>query len=291
MLLLQLLVNGLATASLAAPTAMGFALILGVHRFWHLAHGAVFVWTCYLTYLVVSAAPFWVGAALAPIIGAAVGLAVDTVVYRALRARRTSGLVMLVGSLGVYIAATNTAAAIFGFDPRVPRGGSLNGRVVSGSVTVTQLQVAMAVAGVVSLAAVVGLLATRGVGLQTRAVLADPEMAAIVGVRLPRIQLISMGVGSALLGWPALLTTVDTGADPTSGLNVVLIAAIAAIIGGMTSVTGAYLGALLVGVASTVPLAYISPAWQQVIAFAILIIFMLVRPTGFFGNVIWKARV
>lgn len=290
MLTLQLLINGLAAGALAAPVAMGFSLILGVQRFWHLAHGAVYVWVTYIGYLILRAVPLWIGLAAAPLVGAALGVILEVTLYSGLRARGTSPLVMFVGSLGVYIAATNVAALVFGFDPKIADQSALSGAVLSGSLTITVLQVAMVVVGVASLLAMMGTLATRGVGLEVRAMLADTDMASLIGVRIRRTRVFCMAVGSALLAIPAMLTMVSTGADPNAGLNVVLIAAIAAIVGGLGSVVGAFFGALIIGVASTVPLAYISTQWQQAIAFGILVVMMLVRPTGFSGQVIWKTR-
>lgn len=292
MLELQLLVDGLAVGSLGAGLAMGFTLILGVHRFWHLAHGAVYVWASYAAYLLLSPMrlPLLAGFLLIPLIAGVLGGLLELAVYRQLRTRRVHPMVMLLASMGTYIAASNLAGLIFGFDPRVPTAPMLEHSYQFGSLSVTLIQVLSVVLGLVSFILMLLILNGTRAGMEMRATILDEDMAKVVGVHPVRTRLLSMMLGSALVGWPALLTAVQTGVEPSIGLDAVLIAAVAAIVGGLGSVEGAYLGALLVGVAQMLPLAILPTQWQNAIVFVVLIVVVLIRPTGIFGRTLWSAR-
>jgi branched-chain amino acid transport system permease protein len=292
MLELQLFVNGLAVGSLGAGLAMGFTLILGVHRFWHLAHGAVYLWAAYLTYILLATLglPFLAVFILIPLIAGTLGGLLELTIYHYLRVRRVHPTVMLLASMGVYIAASNFAGLLFGFDPRVPVTPTLDHAYQVGAISFTLVEILAVLLGLLSFGLLQFILGRTRVGLEMRATMLDEDMATVVGAHLSRARLLSMVLGSALVGWPALLQTVDTGVQPSIGLNAVLIAAVAAIAGGLGSVEGAYLGALLVGVAEMLPLAVLPTEWQSATAFIVLIIFVLIRPTGFFGRTLWSAR-
>jgi branched-chain amino acid transport system permease protein len=292
MLELQLFVNGLAVGSLGAGLAMGFTLILGVHRFWHLAHGAVYLWAAYFTYLLLSTLrlPLLAVFILIPLVAGALGGLLDLVIYQYLWVRRVHPMVMLLASMGAYIAASNLAALLFGFDPKVSAAPVLDHSYLFASISITLIQMLAIVLGGVSFVLVRLILDRTRAGLEMRATILDEDMAQVVGAHPFRTRLLSIMLGSALVGWPALLTAVDTGVEPSIGLDAVLIAAVAAIVGGLGSVEGAYLGALLVGIAQMLPLAVLPTQWQSAIVFVVLIIFVLIRPTGFFGRTLWSAR-
>jgi branched-chain amino acid transport system permease protein len=212
MLELQLLVDGLAIGSLSAGLAMGFTLILGVHRFWHLAHGAVYLWAAYTSYVLLSTVGLPVVAVflLVPIIAGALGAVLELAVYRHLRNRRVHPMVMLLASMGAYIAASNLAGMIFGFDPRVPVVPALQHSFYFGSISLTLIQVLSMIVGLVSLGAAYLILTHTWVGLEMRATILDDTMALVVGVHPLRTRLLSMVLGSALVGWPALLVAIDS---------------------------------------------------------------------------------
>jgi len=292
MLELQLLIDGLAVGSLGAGLAMGFTLILGVHRFWHLAHGAVYVWAAYAAYILLSPLqlPLLIVFLLAPVMAGVFGGLLELGIYHHLRTRHVHPMVMLLASMGAYIAASNLVGLIFGFDPRVPAAPVLEHSYQYGSISITLIQVLSIVLGLVSFAFMLLILDRTRAGLEIRATILDADMAKVVGSHPFRTQLVSMILGSALVGWPALLTAVQAGVQPSIGLDAVLIAAVAAIVGGLGSVQGAYLGALLVGVAQMLPLAVLPTQWQDAIVFVVLIVFVLIRPTGFFGRTLWSTR-
>jgi branched-chain amino acid transport system permease protein len=117
-------------------------------------------------------------------------------------------------------------------------------------------------------------------GKAIRALESDPEMTEIVGIDPVYIRLLVYGVGSALAGVSGILATMDMGIDPNSGIMALLIAVIAVIVGGIGNYSGTALAGLLLGIAENMGIWKIPSEWKSSIAFGILVIFILFRPTG-----------
>lgn len=120
-------------------------------------------------------------------------------------------------------------------------------------------------------------------GKAMRAVADDPIAASVVGIYPEKIILIAFLTGSILAGAAGILISLETNIEPTMGLNAILKGIIASIIGGIGSVPGAFLGGLFLGIAENLGIYKIQAGWKDAIAFAILILFLLLRPGGIFG--------
>jgi branched-chain amino acid transport system permease protein len=116
-------------------------------------------------------------------------------------------------------------------------------------------------------------------------------MAEVVGIDVDQVRLLTFILGSALAAPAAVLVAADTGAHPEMGLTATLIAAVSVVVGGLGSLPGAFVGALIVGLAQNVGVWKVSSAWQQAIAFGLLLAFILFRPTGVFGRRLWRSHV
>lgn len=121
-------------------------------------------------------------------------------------------------------------------------------------------------------------------GKAMRAVSDDPIAANVVGINPERIILTSFAIGSALAGVAGILISFETNIEPTMGFSALLKGIIASIIGGIGSIPGAVLGGFFLGLAENLGIWKISAGWKDCIAFAILIIFLLLRPRGILGN-------
>jgi len=121
-------------------------------------------------------------------------------------------------------------------------------------------------------------------GKAMRAVSDDPVAANVVGINPEKIIMGSFALGSALAGAAGILISYETNIEPTMGLNALLKGIIASIIGGIGSIPGAVLGGFFLGLAENLGIWKISAGWKDAISFAVLIIFLLVRPGGILGS-------
>jgi len=128
-------------------------------------------------------------------------------------------------------------------------------------------------------------------GRAMRAVSNDPDLANISGINSNKVILTSFAIGSALVGIAGILVSLDVDMTPTMGMNALMMGVVAMIVGGVGSIWGIVLGSLLLALAQNLGVWYISSQWQDAIAFAILLIFLLFKPEGFFGKKLKKAAV
>ena len=124
-----------------------------------------------------------------------------------------------------------------------------------------------------------------------RAVANDSELARVAGIESDKIILLTFALGSALAGIAGILVALDVDMTPTMGMNALMMGVVAVIIGGVGSIPGIALGALLLGMAQHLGVWFISSQWQDAIAFVILLLFLLFRPQGFLGKKVKTATL
>jgi branched-chain amino acid transport system permease protein len=292
-LVLQLLATGLVVGSLYALCALGWGLIYGTTLHFHVAHGAVFTLAAYFAYVgqKVLHLPLGVACVLAVAGAALAGLLIDLLVYQRLEARGAVRTTVFIASLGVLIVLENLVALLFGSDPLRMDVGRLSNAVEIGPVFLTSLHLvtlALALAGYLALMAF--LTHTRA-GRAVRAVSSSPEMARTVGIDLGRIQLLTYALGSAVSAPAGILVALDVGAEPYRGTQFVLLASVGVILGGIGSIPGALLGGLFIGLLENLGVWQIPSEWQSAISFGVFLVFIVVRPRGFFGRRIQSAEI
>jgi branched-chain amino acid transport system permease protein len=285
-LLLQSFVNALASGGLFALFGLSFGLIYSTTQILHFAHGAIYVCAAYIFYLAyVSANWPFAPATVVCIAGAGLlGWATMRLLYRPLIARRTSGAMVMIASLGLYIAVENIIVLAFGNSSRVVSKGSVQTGFDFGSVYVTPLQVVtLAVSLAVTL--LLFLLITRSkLGRGLRAIADNANVADLIGIDVERLQQTVFAIGSMVLAIAAILNASDIGISPGMGLPVVLVATVAAIVGGANSIFAGIAGGFLIGAIQSFGVIWIDPRWQNLLIFLTLIAILIVRPTGMFGT-------
>jgi branched-chain amino acid transport system permease protein len=283
MLFLQLLANGIIAGSVYALLGMGFGIIYSATRTFHFAHGAVYSMAGYLAFHfhVLWHLPLGLSIALALLGAILLGIGIEGLIYKPLRGVGASSMEILLSSLGLFILLTNLMIILWRSDPRVlPVAEAVRKGVSLGGIWVTYLQLIIIA---ISIALWAGLLAfsqRTKLGKAIRALESDPEMTEMVGIDPVYMRFLVYGIGSALAGVSSVLATMDTGIDPNSGIMALLIAVIAVIVGGIGNYSGTALAGLLLGVAENMGIWKIPSEWKSSIAFGILVIFILARPTG-----------
>jgi branched-chain amino acid transport system permease protein len=283
----QIITNSIIAGSVYALIAMGFSLIYGTTKFFNLTHGVL---TAVGGYVVLYASsslnlPLPVAIVLGIAVAALVGWGTEIMIYRPLRNRKASSMVLLVASLGAFTALQALVAILFGsaFRTLVSLVGERQLFHI-GTASITDIQIVIVILSVLTLVGFWMLLTKTQLGRAIRAVSDDEEVSKIVGINTDRIIGIVFFIGSALAGLVGIMVGFDTGIYPTMGLWLLLKGVIAAIVGGMGNVYGAFLGAFLLGFAENFGILYISSEWKDAIAFAILIVFLLWRPQGILGK-------
>jgi len=290
---MQYILNGLFTSAVVVLIALGFNIIYSTTRFFHFAHGIVFTAAAYFVYAfyILLKLPFTLSVGLAILLSAGLGCLIDRAVYRPLRQRKSSSLVLLLASLGVYIVLQNLISLFFGDDTKSIRSGVVKEGLNVFGARITPIQITIIVVSIVLMIGLVLLLKRTKLGKAIRAVSGDPELANICGINSERIILYVFAIGSALAGVAGILVSLDVDMNPTMGMRFLMMGMVAVIIGGVGSITGTALGALLLGMAQHLGVWKISSQWQDAIAFVILLIFLLFKPEGFLGKKVKKATV
>jgi branched-chain amino acid transport system permease protein len=281
----QLFANGLATGSLYALSALGFGLIYNTTRVFHIAYGAVYTVSAYLLFALWTQYKIPLGIALiiASILTILLGILIDIHVYQPLLRQSSSFLIVMISSLAVYIITVNIIVLIFGNEIKVLRSGVAT-TFSLGQVILSGIQILQIVAFAFVFFTLVLFLKWTNFGKIIRAMRDNPDLLSLMGIDLQKVRWLIFGLGSLLAGLAAMLQALDVGIDPNIGMSAVLIAAVAVIIGGVGILEAPAFGGLLLGVLQSVVIWQASGRWQEAVTFALLILFLLFKPEGIFGQ-------
>ena len=286
----QLLINALITSSIFILIAVSFSIIYQTTRFFHFAHAIVFTSGSYFTYLFHKLIhyPLYVAIPIAIIMSAILGFGIEVCIYKRLRKKNASSMVLLLASLGMYIVLQNIISMLFGDDTKSIRSGVVREGLPVFGARITPLQIMIICTSIVLVVLISLWLKKSSIGKAMRAVANDAELADISGIDSEKVFHWTFTLGSALAGMAGILLALDVDMTPTMGMNALMMGVVAVLIGGVGSIPGVALGALLLAIAQHVGVWMISSQWQDAIAFIILFIFLLFRPQGFFGRKIKK---
>jgi len=290
---MQFVINGIVAGALYSLVALGFSLIFSTARFFHFAHGALYCVAAYLAYFYASVLgwPLWVAIPCAVGGCAFLGGLVELAVYRPLRHRRASSDILLVASLGLFIALQNLISLAFGDATKLLRSGPIKEGVLFLGARITPIQIGTVIAAAICITVLDSVLRFSGAGKKIRAVADDSELGQILGVDTDRVVLGVFTSGSLLAGVAAILAGFDSDITPLMGFSALFMSVVAAIVGGVGSIGGAALGGLLVGLTQQFVAATLSTRWQEVCVFVLLIVFLIVRPEGILGKPLGKAKI
>jgi branched-chain amino acid transport system permease protein len=285
--LAQFAVNGIVAGSVYALIALGFALIFTASRVFHFAHGGVYTFSAFAGYtaLVTLHLGLVAGFLAAVAVAALLGVLINVLLYEPMKAGGVSPFVAMISSFGVLIVITNVTAMIWGSNPVVLSPGGQTTVHRFGPVYTTDAQL-LIVGLTVVLAALLWVFFRRmRLGIAIRALGNDSELAEVVGMPARRLRNIGFAVGSGLAGVSAILIGLNVGIiDSNMGTDVILMATVAMIIGGLGNVGAAAAGGFVLGMVQNLAIWKIESKWQMAISFAILILVLLFRPSGLFGD-------
>ncbi len=297
---LQQLINGFAQGSIYALIALGYTMVFGVLRFINFAHGDVFMLGAFAglylgpkTLKLFGDGPSYGGATavllMSMLICAVIGIVIERLCYRPLRARPK--LTVLITAIGVSLFLENAGQFVFGADPKsfpelitdraleIPEAwGQVSG------LTITIGQIIVVGVTLVLLFGIRHIVVHTRMGMAMRALSFNPTAAALMGINNDIVISFTFGLGSALAGAAGILISIQQPSiDPLMGVNAGLKAFVAAVLGGIGNLPGAALGGVLIGVIEALVVGYVSPTYRDAIVFGVLILILLVKPTGLLG--------
>ncbi len=287
-MILQFLINGLITGILYSLLAIGFALVYNTTRIFHIAAAALFV---------VAAYAFWffavtlginviVSALLATTLTMGMSLLTEISVYRPLKKKKASNNVAMIASIGMITVLINLIAMFFGNETKVI-DNSIQPTFTLGSIIITTPQLYQLTIGSVILIAFVIFIRNRN-GVILQALSEDDVLFETLGYSQKKTRTVVFLISGIFIAAASCLTVYDVGMNPNMGMNILINAMVAMIIGGSGRFNACILGGLLLGMLQSLVVYQFASNWQNAITFIVLLLFLFLRPQGLAG---YKQRV
>ena len=281
------LINGISLGSIYAVIALGYTLVYGIAKMLNFAHGDIIMVGGYVIFYSMTSFQInpYISVLLAVIACTVLGIVIEKITYKPLR--QATSLSVLITAIGVSYFLQNSALLLFGEKPvnftsvvNIPSISLFDGQIVITGETI--------VAIIISILIVVGLSLFIKKTKSGRAMLAvseDKDAAQLMGININRTISLTFAIGAGLAAIAgALLCSAYPTLQNTTGAMPGIKAFVAAVFGGIGSVPGAMIGGILIGVIEILGRAYISPQLSDAIVFAVLILVLIVKPTGLLGK-------
>lgn len=281
------LVNGISLGSVYALIALGYTMVYGIAKMLNFAHGDVIMiggYTVFVTFSQMGMNPF-LSLLISVVVCTVLGVVIERLAYKPLRT--ASPLAVLITAIGVSYLLQNVALLIFGADTKaftsvvnVPALSLFDGKlIISGETIVT------VIVCIVIMIALTSFIKYTKAGKAMLAVSEDKGAAQLMGINVNGTIALTFAIGSALAAVAGvLLCSAYPSLTPYTGSMPGIKAFVAAVFGGIGSIPGAFLGGILLGVIECLSKAYISSQLSDAIVFGVLIVVLLVRPTGILGK-------
>lgn len=313
-------IDGIAKGSIYGLIALGYTLVYGVLRLINFAHSEVFM----VGTFAVLAVWTWLGVASNPPLALAIvylllglmaavvasggtALAIERIAYRPLRRKNAPPLIFLITAIGLSLVLVEVFGQLLPdlagrlFPDLFGRPRQLIGMptiitqapaITIGDTTITNTQLIVIASAVVMMIGLDQFINRTRYGRGVRAVAQNPETAALMGVNQDRVIMLIFVLGGIMAGAAALLWSMRFGSTiNTVGFVLGLKAFTAAVLGGIGNLRGALVGGLVLGVVETYTATLYSSNWEDVVAFIVLVVVLMFRPTGILGESLGKARV
>jgi branched-chain amino acid transport system permease protein/neutral amino acid transport system permease protein len=281
--ILQIVVYGIVLGCIISLGAIGVSLIFGILRFAHFAHGDLMTVGAYFALfgVAVLGLPMPIVFPLAMIACALVAAGIDRILYRPLR--RASPIIMLISSVGTALMLRSLVQIFWGPDNKIYQAGiELPISLLGLKIKPTQVTIVL---GALALVVLLHLFLHRTkMGKAMRALSDNMDLARISGINTERVIFWTWVIAAMLAAAGGIFLGMDTRLNPIMGWRILLPVFAAAILGGIGSFYGAIVGGLVIGIVQELSTLFLSPAYKPAVAFAIMVVMLIVRPRGIFGG-------
>jgi branched-subunit amino acid ABC-type transport system permease component len=283
-LLLASIGFGLVTAAVLALAAVGFTMQFAVTDVLNLAYSGVMIVAAYVAYAANQAGlSVWLGLVLAAVAGALLSVALNKFVYTPFQRRNTSGITLVIVSLGMTLILVFGLQSIVGgtnVSYTMAQGPSIH----LGALQLSVVELVIIALAVVTMLSVHGLLRYTRLGKAMRATAANRSLARNSGIRTDRVVTTTWAITGALCGVAGTVFAIDSGSFGATSTQLFLVLILAAVfLGGPGQPYGAMLGAVIIGLGTEVSAVYITPDYKDVVAFVLLFAMLAWRPSGLLG--------
>jgi branched-chain amino acid transport system permease protein len=278
----QLLMNSFIAGGIYTLVAIGYTMVYGVLKFINFAHGDLAMVGAYITYFLIQ----HVGLPILPAIGIAIfsttllGILIEKVAYKPLR--NAPRLAPLITAIAVSIFLQSAVMLLLGARTKTLRLATTKGLIFLGAY-ITPIQIVIIITSILLMIFLNLYLKHAKLGKAMRATADEMTIASVVGIQVDRVISYVFGIGSALAAVAGILIAYETNLNPTMGFFLGIKAFAAAVVGGIGSVRGAMVGGFIIGFAENFGIWYIPTGYKNSVAFVILVLVLLVRPSGIFG--------
>lgn len=283
-MVLQQLINGLMLGSMYSLIAIGYTLVFGLLNLLNLAHGDVFMFGAFATlfFLITAGVPLWAAFVLSMVGTGIVGLLIERICFRPIK--KEFHIAPALSTLAFGIILVDITRHIWGTQPVALSTGIEMTNVNVGEVLISSVQIIILVVTVVLMILLDLVIRKTKLGAGLRAVAEQPTIAKLLGVNVSRTIVVAFFMSSALAGAAGTLWALKLGvADPNVGLSLGLKALAVMVIGGLGNVRGAMIGGMIVGMAEILTSAYASAVLANLVVWVILVLILLLRPSGLLG--------
>ncbi len=284
MVITQLIINGIIAGAIYALMATSFSLIFNIVKFMDLSPGAIFVVSAFAAYFfnVTLKLNFGLSFVLALIIAAIVATLINSVVYRPLRKRKASTFIILLASFGVFLFITGVILLLFGAEVRTFGLPITKGYEILGAI-ITKIQIVLIIVSLVLFLLLYLFMNHTKLGKTMRATSDNPQIASTLGINVERTITKTFIIAAILTGVAGILVALEQNLEHSMGFVVILKGLTASVIGGVGNVPAALIGGFLIGIVENLGIWFLPSGYKDAIAFVVLIIFLLFRPSGIFG--------
>ena len=286
-LFLSYLINGISLGSVYAIIALGYTMVYGIAKMLNFAHGDVIMVGAYVSFCAMQylGLPKLVSVVLAMVVCTALGIVIEGLAYKPLR--KAPSLAVLITAIGVSYFLQNSALLIWGSAPKsypsVISLGSLT--LMDGQLVISGGTIVTVLANIVIMVALTAFTGRTKFGKAMRAVSEDKNAASLMGISVNRTITLTFAIGSALAAFASIFYGMSyVYIKPTTGAMPGIKAFTAAVFGGIGSIPGAMLGGILLGMIEQFSKTYISTLWADAIVFGVLVLVLVVKPTGLLGK-------
>ena len=278
------LINGVQIGAIYALVALGYSMVYGIVKLINFAHGEIIMVGSYAVWYCMAqlGLPWPVACAASIVVCTIMGMTIEKVAYKPLR--KSERISLLITAIGISYLLQNVAQLVFTANPRM-FNNFIGGDFVVGDRNFSNATLATILVSVALMVGMSLLVSKTKIGKVMRAVSEDQDTAKLMGIDVDRTINITFGIGSALAAVAAVLYCCSySQITPTMGSMLGLKAFVAAVLGGIGSLPGAMLGGLMIGISESLTKGYIDSQLADAIVFGILIVVLLIKPTGILGR-------